>query len=155
MVGDQDRALVILKYVGLKSIGVDEHRYLFEPPDVPNAFVVQEIGNREITVNIRAESYDSGAEALEVLDLIKTKIRSEAAKAALNALRLAFVWAEKSLQQDYIVDNREVCAAFCDFTLAGIAAYYSSQTDQGPESPGGDWIATINDTGTIPGSLAP
>lgn len=145
-ISDQDRACVELRVFSITSLGVDEHRRDFGPPGYPSSsYVITEIGNRTLHITIRAETYDKGVEAAEVLDQIRTRIRAEAVRDQLNAINLAFVEAQPATMVSYQVDERVVSAAIADFTFAGIAQYVSD-----PDAP---YIETVNTDDIVPGTL--
>ena len=151
-VSDIDRAQVRLEVFNMYALGVDEHRrHVSDGTDgyPVNTYWVQEIGNRHITINIRAEAYDRGVEASEIIDRIRTLIRADAVTAQLDALRLAYVWSEKAMRVPNAADSRALNTATADFTFAGIANIVSeTQNNQG-------WIETVNGTNQIPGTLTP
>jgi hypothetical protein len=154
-VSDTDRAKVSLDLFSMEALAVDEHRRCYDAPGQPaNSFTTLEIGNRTLVVTIRAESFDSGAQAAELLDQIRTGIRAEAVTEQLNALLLAFVWAEKATRVQYKIDNRVVNCAIADFTFAGIAQQVSSVYIDGSGTTGG-YISTVNTTNIVPGTLTP
>lgn len=145
-IGDQDRAKVYLQLFSMEALGVDEHRRAFNPGGYPpGSFVTTEIGNRTLKITIRAEVFDRGQEASELIDLIRTGIRAEAVTAKLNAINLAYVWSEQATNLRTRVDTRMVNAAVADFTFAGIASQVSDRQ--------GDYILTVNGNNQIPGTV--
>ncbi len=152
-VGDMDRAKVTLDLFSMSALAVDEHRRAYGPPGYPaDAFVTTEIGNRTLVITVMAETYDGGAQAAELVDRIRTGIRTEATTAKLNAINLAFVWAEQATRVKRVVDSRVVNVAIADFTFAGIAQQVSSVVRDGSGDVGG-WIQTVNTTNQVPGTL--
>lgn len=149
-VSDTARAQVKLEVFDMYALGVDEHRrHVSDGTDgYPlNTFWTQEIGNRHVVINVRAEAFDKSVEAAEIIDRIRTLIRADATTAQLDALRLAYVWSEKAHRLPTAYDQRVVNAATADFTFAGIANIVSDvQNNQG-------WIDTVNTTNLIPGTL--
>ena len=145
-VSDQDRYRVVLQLFGLESLGVDEHRQAFGPPGYPvDNLVYTELGNRTLRITVRAEAFDASVEAAEILDIVRTGIRTEASTEALNALNLAFVESHGSTYVRYIVDDRHVSAAIADFVFAGIAQLVSN--------PNADYIETVNGNDIVPGTI--
>jgi hypothetical protein len=149
-VGDQDRAKVQLQLFGIEALGVDEHRRAYGPPGYPaTAYVTTEIGNREVTINVYAETYDYNVEAQEILDLIRTAIRSEAVNNALFNIQLVFQWMSGTTVLKEHRNNRAISAASADIKFGGIAQFVSSVEDnQG-------WIETVNTTNVVPGTFTP
>jgi hypothetical protein len=144
-----DNAKVFLTLRSIVALGVDDHRYAYNPPDYPaNSYVTTELGNRDCHLSIRAESYSRELAAVEILDRIRSAIRWDSNVAALNALNLAFVWAGPAIHVHTEYDNRVVSAGVMDMTIAGVTFETSSVTQ------GGDWIATVNTNNTVPGNLA-
>ncbi len=139
MVSPESQVRVTLTLFGLAALGVDEHRDAFNPGGYPdNTLVTTEIGNRDITINVMVEAYDLGIEAMEIIDSIRTGIRTAASTATLNSLRLAFVWATKTTRIRTVREQRETSVATADFMLAGIAQQVSAvQTGSG-------WVEEIN-----------
>ncbi len=154
---DTDRAAVQLELISMRSLGVDEHRrFLSDGTDgyPAGTYWTLEIGNREFVIQVKVEAYDKSVEAAEIVDLMRTLIRSDAATAQLNALKLAYVWSEQTVRLPrLVVNDRDVNYASCDFTFAGIAAQVSSVVKPGVC---GDYIATVDGpTNLIPGTLTP
>jgi hypothetical protein len=149
-VGDQDRAVISMTLKTLDAVAVDEHRRDLGPPGYPvTAFVTTEIGNREVFITLRAETFDKTVEAGELLDQIRTGIRAEGVRDQLNAISLAYEWSSKTIVMPTVVDQRIVSAAAADFRFGGIGQLVSSiQNNQG-------WISTVNNTNTIPGTVTP
>jgi hypothetical protein len=151
-VGDMDRAQVTLELFSMGALGVDEHRRYFNPPDQPpNSYETIEIGNRELVVTIRVETFDGGVEAAEILDAIRTGIRAEAVTAQLDAIALALEWAEKSTRVRNVIDNRVVSTAVADFRFGGVARQVSQVLT---ETQGG-FIESIDVDNQVPGTLTP
>ncbi len=146
MIGDQDRARVVMQLFSMESLGVDEHRPAFGPPGFPaDNYVITELGNRTLRITMRAEVFDAEVEAAELLDAIRTGIRTEASTEALNAINLAFVESHPATYVRYIVDDRHVNAAIADFVFAGIAQLVSD--------PNADYIETVNGNNVVPGTI--
>lgn len=152
IVGDQDRAKVELTIFSIIPVGVDEHRRaLSDGTDgyPAGTWYVTEIGNREVVVTVRARTYDRGAEASELVDQIRTRIRAEAVTARLDAIALAFQWAGNTVPQRTVEDNREVSVASADFKFGGIARWVSVI-----DPTGAGWIQTVNGNNVIPGTYS-
>ncbi len=153
--GDRDRARISLDLFSLQALAVDEHRRAYNLPGQPaNSFTTTEIGNRTLVITVRAESYDGGAQAAELLDRIRTGIRAEVVRDALNEIGLAYVWSEQATRVQYVIDNRIVNCAVADFTFGGVAKQVSSVVVDGSGSVGG-YISTVNTNNTVPGTLTP
>ncbi len=154
-IGDSDRAQVQLDLFSMSALAVDEHRrYLSDGTDGYSAgtYWTLEIGNRELVITVRAEALDKAVEAEEIIDQIRTSVRSDAVTAKLNAINLAFVWATKATRLPARIDSRAVNTAVADFEFAGIAQFVSSVI---PPGVGGDYIATVNTNNVVPGTLVP
>jgi hypothetical protein len=151
-VGDQDRAQVKLEVFNMEALGVDEHRrHISDGTDgyPDQTWWVQEIGNRHIHINIRAEAFDKGVEAAEIIERVRTLIRADANTARLDAMRLAYVWSEKTIRLPTTYDTRVVNVATADFLFAGISNIVSEIVlQQG-------WIETVNGNNQVPGTITP
>jgi hypothetical protein len=156
MVSPETAAKITLSIFGLVQQGIDEHRVAFNPGGYPaNSLVTTEIGNREVTINMLVELYDKGLEASEMIDRVRTGIRSAKSTAALNAINLALETATKTTRFPMTREQRAVSAATCDFMFGGIAQQVSDVV--GP-TDGGGWIdeldgVAINIGGLIPGTF--
>jgi hypothetical protein len=151
-VGDQDRAQVKLEVFNMSALGVDEHRrHVSDGTDgyPDQTWWVQEIGNRHIVINVRAEAFDRGVEASEIIERIRTLIRADSSTALLNGMRLAYVWSEKTVRLPTTYDQRVVNAATADFTFAGISNIVSEVVPQQ------GWITTVNGNNIVPGTITP
>lgn len=158
MVGDQDRARVVLQLFSIAAdVGWDERRRVYNQPGYPaNAFVTTQIGNRTLKVTMRVESFDATIEASEILDAIRTGIYSDASNDAMNAINLAIVDIGQTTYFSYTVNERVVNAAIVDFTLAGIAQQVTGVAVDGAlPKPGGTptWIETVDGDNIIPGTI--
>lgn len=154
IIGDSDRALVTLEIFNISAVHVDEHRayYFTADGEEPNgAAEFFQVGNRHVVITMRAEAFDVEEEATEILDRIRTGVRADAITAQLDALNLAFVWAEPTMRFHKHVDTRVVNSAICDFTFAGIAQQITRVI---PPNAGGDYIQTVNTTNLVPGTYS-
>lgn len=149
-VGDTDQAKVQLLLTHFKAVGVDEHRYhVSDGTDGYEAgtWWVQELGNRDLIVQVSCESFAAGIEAAEIIDNIRTRIRAAAVTAQLNAIGLALEWMGPSVRRQLVVDQREVSAAAADLKLAAVANFVSLVI---LPDVGGDFIETVNTTNVVP-----
>jgi hypothetical protein len=149
-VSDSDRAQIKLTVFTMYALGVDEHRrHLSDGNDgyALNTFWVEELGNRHVVINVRAEVFDKNVEASELIDRIRTGVRAGAVTAQLDALRLAYVWSEKTVRVPNTADTRALNTATADFTFAGIARQVSEV------DASGGWIQTVNGNNQIPGDF--
>lgn len=148
LVDPQSQVRIALTLFGIQAQGIDEHRVAYGPGGYPaNALVTTEIGNREVTINMKVETYDLGIEAQEILDRIRTGIRSAASTAMLNSLNLAFEWAMKTMRMKMTSEQRAVSCAVCDFQFGGIAQQVSDV------NLGGGWIEHVNTDDVVPGTF--
>ena len=147
-VSDQDRAAVILKVFRMgHGVDVDEHRPVFDAPGYPaNQLVITEMGERRFTITVRAEAYDKSVEAAEILDSIRTRIRSEASTEALNALSIALITTHDAIAVAYKVDERVVNTAIADFEFSGVASFVSDTN--------APFILTVNGNNVVPGVIS-
>lgn len=153
-ISDTDRARVTLEVIGMGAVGVDEHRrQLSDGTDgyPAGTFWTQELGNRHVRLTVKAEAFDAGVEACEFIDAVRTGIRADASTAALNAIALAFVWAEEATPLKLVINERRVNMAVADFTFAGIAQQVSNVI---PPGVGGDYIAVVNGNNVVPGTFS-
>jgi hypothetical protein len=106
---------------------------------------------------MRAEAFDAGAQAAELIDQVRSNLYSDDSNDALNAINLAYVEATAAVRVSYRVDERIVNAAIADFTFAGIAQHVSGIAIDGNAPAvhtGPTWIQYINDVNNdIPGTL--
>jgi hypothetical protein len=152
-IGDIDRAQIVLTYKSMVARHVDEHRPVWNDPAYPpGTSYVLEIGNRDVIVSVRAEVYDGGAEAIELIEAIRIGIRSAAATETLNGMLLAFQGMSPAVDRHFIAETREVCAAVADIRLGGISRVKTGIILPGQ---GGDYIAEILPNNIIPGTLTP
>lgn len=155
-IGDQDRAVVGLDVFSMSALAVDEHRrFLSDGTDgyAAGTFWVLEIGNREVVITVKAEAFDRGVEAAEIIDYIRTGIRADAATAALNAIGMAYVWSTKAIRVPARVDSRALNTAVADFEFGAIGQQVSLVV---PPGVGGDYIATVDGPSNIVlGTLTP
>src|ERR1700690_29769 len=162
-VSDLDRVLVELKLTSISSnLGTDEHLLQDNPPGYPNdTSIIQDLGNREVRIQVKVKVYDPAYEAAERMDLIRTGMRYQTTTAFLNGINLALEYIEPTVDLPTVAEDRAVSCCACDFMFGGIA----NQTSQiFPAGQGGDWIATVNapagsPPGTavniVPGTLSP
>ena len=149
-ISDTDRMSVELEVFSIRSQGVDEHRYALSPAGYPTGqWVVTEVGNREVTITMRVRAFDANVDAAEMLDQIKTLLRSAASTATLNGLNLALEWAGPSIRIKEDIDTRAISCSVADFKFGGISSIVSdSELNQG-------WVDTVNTTDIVPGTLTP
>lgn len=147
-ISDEDRMSVELEIFSVKSLGVDEHRPFYSAPGYPaNSYVITEVGNREVIMTIRVRAFDGNTDASEMLDVIKTLLRSAASTAALNALSLAVEWMGPSVRIVENIDTRRINTSVADFRFGGISQMDSSlELNQG-------WIDTVDGNNIVPGDL--
>lgn len=154
IIGDVDRAKVTLQVFGMKANGVDEHRYIYNDPAQPaNSLETLELGNREVKVTVKVEAFDYEVEAAEIIDVIRTSIRTERNTLALNAISLAFIWAEEATPVRMVINEREVNVAVADFTFGGVAQQVSSVAVDGSDNDI-TWIQTVNGNNVVPGTFS-
>jgi hypothetical protein len=152
-IGDIDRAQIVLTYKSVVARHVDEHRPVWSDPAYPvGTSYVLEIGNRDVIVSVRAEVYDGGAEAIELIEAIRIGIRSAASTESLNEMMLAFQWMSPAVDRQFKAETREVCAAVADIRLSGISMVKTGIILPGQ---GGDYIAEILPNNTITGTFTP
>ena len=152
-VNDIDRILVELKLLSISSnLGTDEHLLEYNPPGYANdTSIIQDLGNREVRIQVKVKVYDPALEAAETMDLIRTGMRYQITTTTLNGIALALEYIEGTVDLPTVAEDRAVSCCACDFMFGGIA----NQTSQiFPAGTGGDWIATVNSpAGTPPGAV--
>lgn len=154
-VGDQDRARVVLDLFSMTGLGWEERRRVYGLPGYPsNAYVTVLLGNRTLTITMRAEAFDKSVEAAEIIDQIRSAMLSDDVVDALNAINIAFVSDGPAVRVDYAVDTRVVNCCIADFTFAGIAQHVSGVAIDGnvptPFGTSPTWIETVDKpVGTI------
>jgi len=153
MISPTTAAKITLSIFGLVQQGIDEHRVAFNPGGYPaNSLVTTEIGNREVTINMMVELYDKGLEASEMIDRIRTGIRSAKSTAALNAINLALETSTKTTRLPMTREQRAVSAATCDFMFGGIGQLVS---DVVTPADGGGWVDDLDGVPLAQGGLIP
>ncbi len=152
-VSDLDRMLVELKLLSISSyLGTDEHLLEYNPPGYPpDTSIIQDIGNREVRIQVKVKTYDLALEAAEVMDLIRTGMRYQTTTTTLNGISLALEYIEQTVDLPTVAEDRAVSCCACDFMFGGIA----NQTSQiFLPGVGGDFISTVNSpAGTPPGAV--
>jgi hypothetical protein len=155
MVSDTDAAQITLSAPKIDAVGVDEHRrHLSDGTDgyAAGTFWTLEVGNRKVMITIKAQTFNKGVAAAELVDAIRTGLSSDTVTAQLNALNLAFVWASNSVRIKVNVDERVVSTAAADFEFAGVSQFVSQVILPGV---GGDYIASVNTNNIVPGTVSP
>lgn len=142
MISDIDQAKVTIKLTSIGANGIDEARYTFTDnselsPPAPSLFETSEVGQRDVVLSLRAEVFEAGAEAVEILDAVRTGLRKQSTADALNGILLAVQTMEPTVDLPTTYDNRVVSVASMDVKLAGLAQ--SSETEVGF-----GWIDTVN-----------
>lgn len=143
MVSDTVQAEIQLTLFSLSALHVDEHRrHISDGTDgyPAGAFITQEIGNRELRIQLVAKTFNKGVEAAELLDKVRTAIRADTAVAQLNGMNLALEWIEKTQRLPTVYEQRAVSVASCEFKFGGINQIVAVI----PPNQGGDYIATVN-----------
>ena len=162
-VNDVDRILVELKLTSISSkLGTDEHLLEYNPPGYPpDTSIIQDLGNREVRIQVKVKVYDPSLEAAETMDLIRTGMRYQTTTAFLNGISLALEYIEGTVDLPTVAEDRAVSCCACDFMFGGIANQTSQVFLPGV---GGDWIATVNSpagspagavVNQVPGTLNP
>lgn len=118
MVSDVDRALVTLKLGSYASNGVDEVQSSFD--DVRGYQTVQ-VGQRNVTLTIRVETYDKSVEASEILERLRIRLRRGSVGTSLNNIRLALQTIDATQKANTKYDNRVMNVSIMDIHLAAVS----------------------------------
>lgn len=145
VVSDTDHASVSFLLSSSGAVGVDEHRYEYDSGT--NTLTISECGNRTVTVKATAEAYDANAEASDILESIRTGIRSQSVTDALDAIGLSLQVARPIVDLPTFYDNRVVSAAVLELQFNARAVSSVAQP------PGQGWISTVNGDNSIPIAL--
>lgn len=139
---------VTLLVFGVVSVGVDEHRrHLSDGNDgyPAGTWWVEEIGNRIVTITVKTEIWDADAEAVEIIENIRTRIRAEAVRDQLDEISMAYINSTRAVRIPKVVDTRAVSAAAADFNFGAISRYVSLVI---PPGVGGDYFTNVVFSGT-------
>lgn len=114
-----DKCAVKCRLRGYAGRGIDEKRYTYSAGS-PGTMVNEQVGNRDVVLSLVVESWGLSAEASEVLDQIRTRLRRESSRDALLAINLALQTIDATIELPTTVDNRAVSVASMDIHLSGI-----------------------------------
>jgi hypothetical protein len=146
-----ERARIWLRLTSYGSVGVDEQREEYDPVADQNDIV--NIGQRQLTLSIRAESLDANLEAFDLCERIRFRLRTWTARTlfAPAGLSLRDVQPIAVLEQKVdtrimkvaVMDVRWNLVVFADPLVAGEGEYIAAV----------DGITVPNTGGIIPGTL--
>jgi hypothetical protein len=145
------QAQIKLDLRGLTGVGVDETQYTYTPGS-PGSLDTTQTGCRQVTLIVRAEMYRRADEADELLDKIRTRLRRRSSLATLLGLNLAIATIGPTISIPTRYDNRVISCSLMEVVLNGVAIDDIS-TDTDPAGEGETWIATVDTTNNIPGTI--
>lgn len=144
---NKERAFVFLSMQSPKGVGTDEQRTQLD--ETTNDLDVVIGSHRTCTIVVRAYSWDPEIEAYDLCERIRMGLSRDAVR-ALMVPTIALVSCEAThILNDEEVSGRVLLAASMDVRLRVVL-----QTDP-QNANGGDWIATVNTTDAVPGTLLP
>lgn len=139
MVAPQEGAKVTLDLRSIKSLGIDDQIQTFNNTGNPltSTISVGNQGMRDVVLSVKCEMYDLSAEAMEVLDTLRTRFMAPDASASLNAINIAWQGCEDAHDLPTTYDNRVVSVAQMDVRLSALNSYVWTS------SPGTGWVDTV------------
>jgi hypothetical protein len=145
------QAQIKLKLSSFAGNGVDETRFTYTAGS-PGTLDTTQVGNRNIVLSVRAECYRRSAEAGELLDRIRTRLKRNSSLQTLLGLNLAIQTMAPTAYLPTTYDNRVLSVASMDVMLGGVQIDdISNDTD--PSGEGETWIDTVDGDNQIPGTI--
>jgi len=126
-VGDIDRAQVILTYKGVKEVGIDDRVMVTDDPSYPAGTSYDlTTGPREVKIEVKATVFDGGAEALEMIDAIRTGLRRQDVRDLLDGSNMGYAGMTTAFDRHFEAEDREICMAAAEMTLNCLAVERSN-----------------------------
>lgn len=142
-----ERARIWLRLSSYTSQGVDEQRAVFNVTTGQNSVV--NVGQRQFTLNVKAESFTPTIEAFDLCERVRFRLRTQTARAIFVPAKLGLRDVQAITAFESVADSRTVLCASMD-----IRWNYVVFAD--PNDPNeGDWIAQADGAGVIPATLLP
>jgi len=143
---DFDDTQIQLNILAYRTVGVDETREEYDP--VRDELATTLCGLRAFTLSIRADSYDMGEPAYEILERIRRRLRGGAARVVLEETGLALTTLTNPIVDlDVVADNRPIYSSTWDVGMAFAVNEVDVQA-----LGGGKVAAGVEATGTVTGS---
>lgn len=128
--------------------GVDEVRYTYTPPSPgPENFDTTQVGQRDVVLSLVCEAWQKSAEAAEILDTVRTRLRRSDVRSSLLAINLALQTMDATIELPTTYDSRALSVASLDIHFGAI-----SVDDLSTDTPadGDTWIETVDGDNIIP-----
>jgi hypothetical protein len=151
--GDIDRAQIVLKLRCVRETSIDNKIMVTDDPAYPPGTSYDlTVGDREIKVEIKATVYDGGAEAIELIDAIRTGFRQQDVRDLLDGSNLTYTGMSTVFDRHLEQEDREVCMAAAEMSFNGVAElrtnfYHPDDTIRAALAPAsitnGGWVESI------------
>jgi hypothetical protein len=135
-VSPNDNAIMTVRLRSMAPRGIDDQNFSTNPANTFSQ--VASVGQRDLILTVKVKAYNYEAEAIEILDMVRSGLRWQSSIDQLNALNLGLQTVGNAVDLPTVEDNRSTSVATMDINLAGLALYVANT------QVGTGWIDTVD-----------
>lgn len=141
-----EHARIWLRISSYNAVGVDEEREQYDSVADQNAII--NVGQRQLTLSLRAESLDANLEAYDLCERVRFRLRTRTARAIFAPANLSLRDIQPTIVFEQRADSRTMRVATMDVR-------WNLVVFADPNDPGeGNYIRTVNGNDVVTGVLS-